>query len=801
MSGVADFLQYARSKGKGVPLFKPKETSGGVAARTAPATSRPRPATASAAVPPLPFMLNPAKKKAEKEQSSRVWKSRQFTSVEELRALMQPTAEDVRKAYDCEQKTDDWFAFRMDRLTGSTFGSAAGHNPHAAPCELLKRMLWGEFCESKHTIHGTFYEDEARQAYVLYKLLKLAGTMRGKAQGCGAAGAVCVQKEVTAVAQERGDKACWYDDMPQFPSSSESEVVYFDEPPVEPERLASTQGAHARPHEASTTNAPYVDPATGNVHVPFKCWECGIMLRTDMWHVGCSPDGLVDECGSEGCLEIKCPSAKREFYASDPRYARTGIPPYYYDQIQGLMHFSGRKWCDFVVYVVVPESCERKMWIRRYFYEEDYCTRVLFPKLDGFYFERYVPLRIAQIKGNLPEGSIRMPPLRLGSLLSLSAEDNTCAGDPQPDFTTPCIRRSPVVDEAGAQSVCSYEEAPFVPVTQQTFARGDLSRPEFAFALGVETCADSERVTRLTCVLVSTAAPGVAIDQFDVPVELQDESDGAGAVATLSVSAFGTVWDDFVRWCTCAVGKFEKKNPVVALLTHAATCGDVSALRKEVDRSCHDVSLGACMHACNVTISTTEDTRDKTAAIDESIRKNRHDSGTRGSDARDCALLESLLVLARSWSCLPYPLREVPSLASGVCCGGGVCGEAEDVSVDDDAADTQTTTTADNTPCRKRARSSRRGSAAFDCDETLRRKAAEGISGASSWEDMWARLAQVDCEVKAVSSGLALWQISSNRRICRSHELGWAYPVLVKRFGGAMPGHPRKVQSTLETSE
>ena len=58
-------------------------------------------------------------------------------------------------------------------------------------------------------------------------------------------------------------------------------------------------------------------------------------------HVGVSPDGLV---GSEGMLEIKCPTSKKQIERalSDSYHAD------YKAQIQMQLWVSGRKWCDFV---------------------------------------------------------------------------------------------------------------------------------------------------------------------------------------------------------------------------------------------------------------------------------------------------------------------------------------------------------------------------------------------------------------------------------------------------------------------
>lgn len=58
---------------------------------------------------------------------------------------------------------------------------------------------------------------------------------------------------------------------------------------------------------------------------------------------GCSPDGLV---GDEGLIEIKCPTiAVHVEYLLDGR-----LPSEYFQQVQGQLLVTGRKWTDFISY-------------------------------------------------------------------------------------------------------------------------------------------------------------------------------------------------------------------------------------------------------------------------------------------------------------------------------------------------------------------------------------------------------------------------------------------------------------------
>lgn len=71
--------------------------------------------------------------------------------------------------------------------------------------------------------------------------------------------------------------------------------------------------------------------------------EVGFILD-DSEEFGCSPDGLV---GEDGGLEIKCVQQDTQFgYQRDPQ---SGVKKYY-QQIQGCMMVTDRKWWDFFSY-------------------------------------------------------------------------------------------------------------------------------------------------------------------------------------------------------------------------------------------------------------------------------------------------------------------------------------------------------------------------------------------------------------------------------------------------------------------
>ena len=76
-----------------------------------------------------------------------------------------------------------------------------------------------------------------------------------------------------------------------------------------------------------------------------KVDQFGFILD-DTESYGCSPDGLIRD-SSEGGLEVKCPAQTTQAgYWRDPQ---SGVKKYY-QQIQGCMWVTGRKWWDFFSY-------------------------------------------------------------------------------------------------------------------------------------------------------------------------------------------------------------------------------------------------------------------------------------------------------------------------------------------------------------------------------------------------------------------------------------------------------------------
>lgn len=73
---------------------------------------------------------------------------------------------------------------------------------------------------------------------------------------------------------------------------------------------------------------------------------------------GYSTDGLVDD---DGLIEIKAPIDSTKIIAM----LRTGDVSEYIHQMQGGMWITGRKWCDFIMYVPDLANAGKDMYVQR----------------------------------------------------------------------------------------------------------------------------------------------------------------------------------------------------------------------------------------------------------------------------------------------------------------------------------------------------------------------------------------------------------------------------------------------------
>ena len=266
--------------------------------------------------------------------------ARKTRLLQSLRLVV--TSEEALVIRNLPQRSDEWKTARKYRLTASNFGTAAGHNKYTSPDAYLKELVWPElnpFLGNEATRWGTFMEELACSEYTVFR-----------------------QRE-------------WRDAYTT--TLRRGELLPF-----------------------------------GITEMPFKVEHAGLIVNPAAPWLGVSPDGLVHtkdpDTGEDvmGLLEIKAPWTQT-IYAEQDKYADVlfpgipaGIPPQYYDQIQGVMALAGLPWADFCVWT------PSQIHVRRYTFDEAYWRDTLLPRLEAFYFERYIPAVQLKEAGKLKPGQI-----------------------------------------------------------------------------------------------------------------------------------------------------------------------------------------------------------------------------------------------------------------------------------------------------------------------------------------------------------------------------------------------------------
>lgn len=103
--------------------------------------------------------------------------------------------------------------------------------------------------------------------------------------------------------------------------------------------------------------------------------EAGVCV-TDDGLFGYSTDGLVDE---DGLIEIKAPIDSAKILAM----LETGDVSEYLHQMQGGMWITGRKWCDFIMYVPDLEVVGKDLYVKR-IYRDDKLIDAMVEQLVRF---------------------------------------------------------------------------------------------------------------------------------------------------------------------------------------------------------------------------------------------------------------------------------------------------------------------------------------------------------------------------------------------------------------------------------
>lgn len=118
---------------------------------------------------------------------------------------------------------------------------------------------------------------------------------------------------------------------------------------------------HGEPTKAWVLERGHVMEAQARMHYEVRTGayvtEAGI-CKTDDGLFGYSTDGLVDH---DGLIEIKAPIDSTKIRAM----WQTGDVSEYMHQMQGGMWITGRKWCDFLMYVPDLKNCGKDLYVKR----------------------------------------------------------------------------------------------------------------------------------------------------------------------------------------------------------------------------------------------------------------------------------------------------------------------------------------------------------------------------------------------------------------------------------------------------
>jgi len=71
----------------------------------------------------------------------------------------------------------------------------------------------------------------------------------------------------------------------------------------------------------------------------------------------------------------------------------------------------------------------------------------------------------------------------------------------------------------------------------------------------------------------------------------------------------------------------------------------------------------------------------------------------------------------------------------------------------------------------------------------LRARVSDDFVAARDWSDLRDRLMAKGYTLRESGGGLALHEAITGRFLCRTSEIGFGYPALLKRFSKAFPGH------------
>lgn len=222
---------------------------------------------------------------------------------------------------ECQQGTDEWYAARAGRATASMFSAA---------CKMVGGLT------------------DQQKAYVGHIQAGLGTKEAALAAGYKAAPTSEIIKRALA-----GENTCEPSDEAKKYAADIAIEIISGMPQGEPVKPWVLK----RGHEMEPLARMHYEARTRSFVT-----EAGICV-TDDGHFGYSTDGLVDD---DGLIEIKAPIDGAKIL----HMLRTGDLSEYMHQMQGGMWITGRKWCDFIMYVPELASVGKDLYVKRVLRDE-----------------------------------------------------------------------------------------------------------------------------------------------------------------------------------------------------------------------------------------------------------------------------------------------------------------------------------------------------------------------------------------------------------------------------------------------
>ena len=135
----------------------------------------------------------------------------------------------------------------------------------------------------------------------------------------------------------------------------------------------------------------------------------GLLKSIECPWIGVSPDGILHrQDGSIDLVEYKCPAFKRDTYEHPYKKYKYNVPTYYMDQIQGIMGYLNKYQIEsnFIRQAWFIVWQEKRTFVTKIPFDQQYFDDSLFPKLHDFYFQKMLPALTHFHNGDLDENEV-----------------------------------------------------------------------------------------------------------------------------------------------------------------------------------------------------------------------------------------------------------------------------------------------------------------------------------------------------------------------------------------------------------